>query len=76
LAIQEIRKSGAKEIIVASPVCPLKTEDKIRHIADRLIILKHPGQFTGIGAYFSDFSQLTDNQVIALIKKSPKKVTQ
>ena len=71
LAINELKKSGAREIIVASPVCPLKTEEKIKQIADRLIILKHPGHFTGIGAYYADFSQLTDNQVVELIKKLP-----
>jgi predicted phosphoribosyltransferase len=70
LAIHELRKSGAKEIIVASPVCPLKTADKIRNIADRMIILKHPSHFVGIGAYYADFSQLSDNHVIELIKKS------
>lgn len=76
LAINEIRKSGAKEIIVASPVCPLQTEDKIRKIADKLIILKRPFHFTGIGAYYANFSQLTDNQVIELMKRSPIKATQ
>lgn len=70
LAINELRKSGAKEIMVASPVCPLKTADKIRNIADRMIILKHPSHFVGIGAYYEDFSQLSDNDVIELIKKS------
>ncbi len=70
LAIHELRKSGAKEIMVASPVCPLKTADKIRNIADRMIILKHPSHFVGIGAYYADFSQLSDNHVIELIKKS------
>ncbi len=70
LAIHELRKSGAKEIMVASPVCPLKTADKIRNIADRMIILKHPSHFVGIGAYYADFSQLSDNHVTELIKKS------
>lgn len=69
LAINELRKSGAKAIIVAVPVCPLTTEDKIRQIADKLITLKHPGHFTGIGAYYEDFAQLTDNQVVELTKK-------
>ena len=70
LAINELRKSGAKEIMVASPVCHLKTADKIRNIADRMIILKNPSHFVGIGAYYEDFSQLSDNHVIELIKKS------
>jgi len=69
LAIKELKKSNAKEIIVASPVCPLKTEEKIRLMGDRVIILKQPDHFVGIGNCYEDFSQLTDNQVIALIKK-------
>lgn len=76
LVVKLIRKSGAKEIIVASPVCPLQTEDNMRKIADKLIILKHPVHFAGIGAYYADFTQLTDNQIIDLIKRSPIKATQ
>ena len=76
LAINVMRKSGAKEIIVAAPVCPLQTEDKMRKIADKLIILKRPFHFIGIGAYYANFSQLTDNQVIELMKRSPIKATQ
>ncbi len=76
LAINEIRKFGAKEIIVASPVCPLQTEDKIKNSADKLIILRRPFHFTGIGAYYANFAQLKDNQVIELMKRSPIKATQ
>lgn len=76
LAIAVMRKSGAKEIIVASPLCPLATEDEIKKIADKLIILKRPIHFAGIGAYYANFAQLTDNQVIELMKRSPIKATQ
>jgi predicted phosphoribosyltransferase len=75
LAINELRKSGAKAIIVAVPVCALNTENKIRQIADKLITLKRPGHFAGIGAYYENFAQLTDNQVVELTKKSPIKAT-
>ena len=76
LAINEIRKFGPKEIIVASPVCPLQTEDKIKNSADKLVILRRPIHFTGIGTYYANFAQLKDNQVIELIKRSPIKATQ
>lgn len=76
LAISVMRKSGAKEIIVASPVCSRQTEDNIRKITDKLIILKHPLHFIGIGAYYANFAQLRDNQVIELMKRSPIKATQ
>ena len=75
LAIKEIRKMGAAEIIVAAPVCPSATKETIRQSADKIIILKTPPHFVGIGAYFADFSQLTDNQVMELTKRSPEKAT-
>jgi putative phosphoribosyl transferase len=76
LAINTMRKSGAREIVVASPVCPSQIEDNIRKITDKLIVLKHPVYFTGIGAYYANFAQLTDNQVVELMKRSPIKATQ
>ena len=76
LAINEIRKFGPKEIIVASPVCPLQTEDKIKNSGVKLIILRSPFHFTGIGTYYANFAQLKDNQVIELMKRSPIKATQ
>jgi len=76
LAISEIRKMGAEEIIVAVPVCPAAIKETIRQNADKIIILKTPPHFVGIGAYYADFSQLTDYQVMELTKKSPEKATQ
>jgi putative phosphoribosyl transferase len=76
LAIREIRKMGAGEIIVAAPVCPFATKETIRQSVDKIIILKTPSHFVGIGAHYADFSQLTDSQVIELTKKSPEKATQ
>lgn len=69
LAIKESKKSGAKTITVAVPVCPSATEEKIRPLANKTITLLRPIHFTGIGAYYQDFSQLTDTEVIDLLKK-------
>ena len=76
MAIKEIKKMGAREITVAAPVCPASTKETIGQSTDEIIILKVPSHFEGIGAYYADFTQLTDNQVIELTKKSPIKATQ
>jgi putative phosphoribosyl transferase len=75
LAVREARKSGAKTIIVAAPVCPGSTAEKISAQNDLTVILQKPQYFTGIGAYYHDFSQLTDQEVIEILKKSPKTAT-
>ncbi len=69
LAIREVRKAGARSIIVAVPVCPANTQKKIQPLTDHTISLLEPLRFTGIGAYYQDFSQLTDQEVVEMLTK-------
>lgn len=68
LAIQELRKNGAKRIRVVSPVCPFNTFQHIKKIADDIVCGIVAQQFTGISAYYHDFEQLSDEQVSRLLK--------
>ena len=68
LAIQELRKNGAKTITVACPVCPFNTFQQIKKIADEIVCGIVAQQFTGISAYYKDFEQLTDEQVTKLLR--------
>lgn len=68
LAIQELRKNGAKTIRVVSPVCPFNTFQHIKKIADDIVCGIVAQQFTGISAYYHDFEQLSDEQVSRLLK--------
>lgn len=68
LAIQELRKNGAKTITVATPVCPFNTFQHIKKIADEMVCGIVAQQFIGISAYYHDFEQLSDEQVIELLK--------
>jgi predicted phosphoribosyltransferase len=72
LAIREIKKMGAEEIIVAAPVCPAASKEMISQHADKVVILTTPLHFIGIGAYYADFNQMSDLEVMALTKKSPE----
>lgn len=68
LAIQELRKNGAKTITVVTPVCPFNTFQHIKKIADDIVCGIVAQQFTGISAYYYDFEQLSDDQVSRLLK--------
>lgn len=70
LAIKELHEMGAKKITIAVPVCPYNTAKKIQKEPVRLIALKIPLGFLGIGAYYKDFEQLSDDHVIDLLSKS------
>lgn len=68
LAIEELRKNGAKTITVATPVCPFNTYQHIKKIADEIICCIVAQQFTGISAFYHNFEQLSDDQVKNLLE--------
>ena len=67
LAIEELRKNGPKTITVATPVCSFNAYQHLKKIADETICCVVAQQFTGISAYYHDFDQLSDDQVINLL---------
>ena len=67
LAIEELRKNGPKTITVATPVCSFNAYQHLNKIADETICCVVAQQFTGISAYYHDFDQLSDDQVINLL---------
>lgn len=71
LAINELKKNNGLIISVAVPVCPVNTFVRLQKLVDHFICLKTPGSFTGIGAYYEDFSQLTDREVVKMITFIP-----
>ena len=66
-AIKMIRNRSPKKIIVAVPVAPTDSAKKISHKVDELICPLITNDFTGVGAYYLDFSQVTDEEVIQLM---------
>lgn len=67
-AIKEIRKRRPAKIVVAIPVTPHDTAQKLRTLADDLVSLDIDKHYLGsVGAYYLDFSQLEDGEVIAIL---------
>ena len=67
LAIDALRKEGAKEIIVAAPVAPYEVAQELSLIADKAIFLYTPINFNAVGEFYTDFHQLSDDEVIKLL---------
>jgi len=66
LAIEALKKEGAKKVIVAAPVAPLDVAKKLEKITRCEILIKD-ANFIAVGAYYQDFSQLSDNEVMNLL---------
>jgi predicted phosphoribosyltransferase len=68
-AIHEIRKRGPREVIVAVPVAAAETVNRLRPEVDDLIVLYIPGGFFGaVGSFYQRFDQVSDEEVVALMK--------
>lgn len=68
--VNSIRKRDPKEIIVAVPVAPTSVVNKLKSIADDFICLLIPRDFLGVGQFYEDFSQVSDDEVITLLEKA------
>jgi putative phosphoribosyl transferase len=72
-AAAALRQQGAAKIIVAVPVGAPSTCHEIRSIADEVVCLQTPGSFMGVGQYYEDFSQTTDEEVRELLAAASSK---
>ncbi len=68
LAIRELRHQNPKRIVVAVPVASVDASERIREEADELVALVVPTYFQAVGAYYNNFPQLEDEEVIRLMK--------
>lgn len=75
VAIQMIRNQLPKKIVVAVPVAPSETAVKISHKVDDFICPGIVDYFRGVGGYYLDFTQVSDEEVIELMKNINQKTT-
>jgi putative phosphoribosyl transferase len=67
VALQGLAKSGAARVILAVPVAPPDTLSALADEADEIVCLQAPADFRAVGQFYEDFSQTSDEEVIALL---------
>ena len=70
-AIKAVRMRKPKELVLAVPVAPRDTIKKLHAEADAIVCLDTPREFGAIGYFYRDFPQVSDDEVIALLKRFP-----
>lgn len=63
-------RKGAKKIIIAVPVAPTSTVEKLKNSAyiDEVVCLDTPYGFKAVGQFYSKFPQVSDREAIALLE--------
>jgi putative phosphoribosyl transferase len=69
-AVSALRQKDPAKIIVAVPVAPVESCALLRRHADEVICYSTPEHFGGVGAWYDDFSQVTDDEVRALLNQA------
>ena len=71
-AIAALRQKRPAKLIVAVPVGARETCSELEALADEAICLETPENFSAVGLWYSDFSQITDEEVIDLLERNRK----
>jgi len=74
-AITTLREEKLKKLIVALPVAPAGMADEIEQMADTFICIETPVDFMAVGAYYHDFTQVSDEEVVDLLERSAKNLS-
>jgi len=69
-AIHAIRKMRPAALVVATPVAPRATCQLLRHEVDELVCACIPEPFYGVGQFYQDFSQVSDEEVVTLLNRA------
>jgi putative phosphoribosyl transferase len=69
-ALQTAKLQNPHEIIVAVPVVSPERMPEIHRWCDDLIYLLAPEEFWAIGQFYNDFSQVSDEEVVALLEQA------
>ncbi|HTS33193.1 MAG TPA: phosphoribosyltransferase [Thermoplasmata archaeon] len=67
-AIQALRSSLVRKVVVALGVCPPTAMWTISQHADDVVALLVPEPFVAVGQWYDDFAQVTDDEVIRMLR--------
>ncbi|MBB5121739.1 phosphoribosyltransferase [Streptomyces eurocidicus] len=68
-ACEVARAHGAARVVLAVPVSAPDAAEALRAEVDELVCLTTPAVFLAVGEWYQDFSQTTDEEVVALLRR-------
>jgi len=71
-AVEALRHLGAGRIVVAAPTAALSTVHEMRSDVDEFVAVMTPADFLGVGQWYENFSQTTDDEVRDLLARASR----
>lgn len=69
-AVEAVKQLHPSRIVLAMPVCALDTVEGFKKLVDEVICLATPYEFMAVGAWYRNFTQVSDAEVVDLLKKA------
>jgi len=66
-SVERVREAGAATVAAAVPVGSPRTVGELERVVDHLVVLESPQRFSAVGQFFRDFSQVSDEEAMALL---------
>lgn len=67
-ALRGLRRKRPRRLIAAVAVAPAETLERVEAEADEVICLEVPEPFYAVGQFFADFSEVSDEDVVATLR--------
>ncbi|MDO8445731.1 MAG: hypothetical protein Q7T53_06495 [Deltaproteobacteria bacterium] len=65
-----MKKGKITKLILALPVGPPEAAAELRKMVDDFICLEVPAYFGAVGAFYEDFTQVSDDEVVEMLERS------
>lgn len=69
-ALNAVRRARPRRTVLAVPVAPSDTVESLRPEVDEIVCLATPAYFYAIGPFYTDFRQVTDEEVVDLLARA------
>lgn len=66
-ALKALRTRKPEKIIVAVPVAPTDTRERLQDVADEFVCVLSPADFQAVGQFYRNFGQTSDDEVRTLL---------
>lgn len=66
-ACEVVRALGARAVVLAVPVGHPEAMTALGEVADQVVCLECPSSFSAVGGAYRDFTQVSDDEVVALL---------
>jgi len=65
--LRQLRNANAESVVLAVPVAPPDTVDRLQREADEVVCVEAPPQFQAVGQFYERFEQVVDDEAVTYL---------